>query len=226
MNDYNKAQTVYCKWCNKECHSRNSLLNHEARCPSNPDRRAVGAGGFMKGKTPWNKGLTKDTNSKVAEIAKKVSISMVGHSTGVGATPEKEAERRKKISDYAKSSGLGGYVHGSGRGKKGRYKGFFCDSTYELVYIIYNLDNNIEFKRCDRTYPYQYEGMLHYYHPDFELADGSLVEIKGYHTQLVDVKVASVNDRPIKVLYENDLLYAFKWVSEHYTYDDITDLYE
>lgn len=226
MNDYNKTQIVYCRWCNKECHSRNSLLNHEARCPSNPDRRAFGASGFMKGRTPWNKGLTKDTNDKVAEIAKKVSTSMVGHSTGVASTPEKELERRRKISEYAKSSGLGGYVHGSGRGKKGRYKGFFCDSTYELAYIIYNLDNNIEFKRCDRIYPYEQEGILHYYHPDFELSDGSLVEIKGYHTDLVDLKLSAVTDRPIKVLYEKDLQYAFNWVRDNYQYDNITDLYE
>lgn len=231
MSDYNKVQVLYCKWCDKGCKSRNSLLNHERLCKSNPNRATAngfkpGHPGYMKGKDPWNKGLTKDSSTKLAEISEKVSLAMTGKSTGVASTPEKEALRRKKLSEYAKLNGLGGYIHGSGRGKKGRYKGFFCDSTYELVYIIYNLDNDIEFKRCDRVYTYEYEGILHYYHPDFELGDGSLVEIKGYHTPLVDAKIASVTDRPIKILYEDDLDYAFNWVREKYQYDALTDLYE
>ena len=125
-----------------------------------------------------------------------------------------------------KSSTCGGKRHGSGRGKKGWYKGFFCDSTYELVFIIYNLDNNIEFRRCDRVYIYTYENKIHKYYPDFELPDGTIVETKGYHSELVDIKAASVTDRPIKILYEKDLQYAFEWVKEHYTYNELSDLYE
>ena len=35
----------------------------------------------------------------------------------------------------------GGLRHGSGRGKKGWYKGYWCDSTWELAWVIYQLDN-------------------------------------------------------------------------------------
>ena len=52
------------------------------------------------------------------------------------------------------------------------------------------------------------------------------VETKGYHSEIVDVKTACVTDRPIKVLYEKDLQYAFDWVKEHYTYNELSDLYE
>lgn len=122
----------------------------------------------------------------------------------------------------------GGLRHGSGRGHKGWYKGFFCDSTYELVYIIYNLDHNIEFSRCPESINYQYSfnGKLHKYYPDFILPDGSLVEIKGYSSSLVDAKINSVNDRKITVLYENDLQYAFSYVKENYKVINIQDLYE
>lgn len=88
------------------------------------------------------------------------------------------------------------------------------------------MDNSIEFKRCERVYTYTYNGKQHRYYPDFELADGTLIEIKGYHTKRVDAKTASVTDRSINVLYEKDLAYAFDWVRAHYQFKDISDLYE
>ena len=91
------------------------------------------------------------------------------------------------------------------KSKKGYYKGMYCGSSYELAYVIYNLDHNIPFARCDRYYEYEYNGSKHLYFPDFELADGTIIEIKGYHTETVDIKAAAVCDRPIKVLYKKDL---------------------
>ena len=213
---------LFCQYCNRECKNINSLKNHELRCKENPNRKITKTSG-MKGKTAWNKGLTKDTDERV----KKYSEKLKGNpSPGRCLTEKAELERRRKISEYAKSRNFGGLTPRSGRGKKGWYKGFFCDSTYELVFVIYNLDNNISFKRCERIYEYLYEDKIHEYHPDFEISDGSLIEIKGYHTNLVDIKLASVHDRPIKVLYEKDLEYAFNWVKSHYTYKNLFDLYE
>ena len=61
--------------------------------------------------------------------------------------------------------------------------------------------------------------------PDF-ITDDGFVEIKGYHTDLVDIKTASVNDKKIKVLYGNDLLPMFEYVEQHYQYNKLTDLYD
>ena len=82
--------------------------------------------------------------------------------------------------------------------------------------FIYNLDHNISFKRCDKYYEYEYKGLKHLYFPDFELSDGTIIEIKGYHTDIVDIKSGSVKDRPIKVLYKKDLLEYFKYVCSSY----------
>lgn len=231
MNDYNKLEVHHCKYCNKECHSRNSLINHERLCKSNPNRVLCGmcAKSYTKGKTPWNKGLTKDTDLRMAQVSKSVKRTqskITDYIAGQASTPDKEIERRRKISEYAKSRNFGGLTPKSGRGKKGWYKGYFCDSTYELVYVIYNIDHSIPFKRCDRFYTYEVDGKIHKYYPDFELNDNSLIEIKGYHTPLVDIKLQSVTDRPIKVLFEKDLKYAFDWVKENYNYKYLYDLYE
>ena len=108
----------------------------------------------------------------------------------------------------------GGYREGSGRSKSGYYKGFFCGSTYELVYYIYCKDHNIRVERNEQTYPYEWEGKTHTYLPDF-ITDNGLVEIKGYHTKQVDAKVSAV-DKPIKVLYIKDLEPMMQDLDENY----------
>lgn len=233
-----------CKFCGKHCHNQNSLRNHERLCKMNPNRQST----IMESKEwqeemrsridynwPWNKGKTSAEDPRIvsgqlaSERALKAAEKMraEGRVPGQAATAEKEAARRNSISNTMhKNPNSGGRRHGSGRGKKGWYKGFFCDSTYELVFVIYNLDHNIQFKKCERVYTYTHKNQTHKYYPDFELANGTIVETKGYHNELVDIKKASVTDRPIQVLYEKDLQYAFDWVKEHYTYIELSDLYE
>lgn len=230
-NPTNAPGDFYCPHCGKHCHSINSLKNHIRYCSQNPNRELTYAErtGICNLKNRgWSKGLTKDTDERVKHTSERLkeeyaSGRIVSHQTNKPRT----VTEKQKISQTMKQNPLaGGLRQGSGRGKKGWYKGYFCDSTYELVYVIYNLDNNILFKRCQRQYEYSYNGILHKYHPDFELSDGSLVEIKGYHTDEVDVKLSSVTDRNIQVLYEEDLKYAFDWVKQHYTYKELSDLYE
>ena len=120
----------------------------------------------------------------------------------------------------------GGCRPHSGWGKSGIYKGYYCDSTYELVYIIYNLDHNIKFERNKRYYLYEYKGKTYKYYPDFLLENNTLVEIKGYMDDKNKVKIAAVKDREIIVLMRDDLQYAFDYVKSSYEYKDLTDLYD
>ena len=198
----------YCKFCERYCKNLQSESNHLRYCRKNPAN------------------ISRYENIDLIKQLKTHSASKQRQS-GRANTPEAEALRRQRISETMKKNPkAGGKRERSGRGKKGWYKGYFCDSTYELVYVIYNIDHGIPFKRCDLEYIYSYNDQLHRYYPDFELADGSLVEIKGYHTQLVDIKLSAVTDRQIKILYEKDLKYAFDWVKDHYTYKQLSDLYE
>ena len=227
-NFRNEPNPQLCSYCNKICKNLNSKALHEKYCKLNPNKVLNPSASINLSNRSWGKGKTKGTDSRLALRAinlhnKYISGELVGHQKGRLRT----TEEKNKISATLRSNPLaGGRRIGSGRGKKGWYKGFFCDSTYELVYIIYNLDNNIPFSRCNRVYNYYADGKLHKYYPDFELADGTIIELKGYHTSLVDLKTASVTDRPIRVLYEKDLSYAFDWVRNNYTYTNITDLYE
>jgi len=171
---------------------------------------------FKKGYTPWNKGktgvYTEDHIEKLREAGKK--------SSGKGSTEEKEKMRRKKISKAMKKHG--GYRIGSGRGKKGWYKGFFCDSSWELAFIIYCLDHNISIERNKEKRSYIFEGKRKSYIPDF-IVNGNLVEIKGYKTKQWKCKIDANPD--VKVYYEKDLKDIFHYVELTYGKDFIK-LYE
>lgn len=118
---------------------------------------------------------------------------------------------------------IGGYREGSGRSKSGYYKGVYCGSTYELVWLIYQMDHGKDFKR--------FEGVLEWngvkYIPDF-LQDGKIIELKGYWQEKVDQKceVARHFGYDIEVLYRKDLEKEFDWVKQHYTYHDLEELYD
>lgn len=109
---------------------------------------------------------------------------------------------------------IGGYVPFSCRGKHGYYKGIYCDSTYELAYLIYCLDHNIDIKRCEETFEYEYNEKKHKYHPDF-VVNGEIIEIKNYYREINDIKLKSVN-KPIKILYYDDLIDIFEYIANKY----------
>lgn len=121
---------------------------------------------------------------------------------------------------------MGGYRQGSGRSKSGYYKGIYCGSTYELCWVIYNIDHNIEFTR----FPGLLERNGVKYYPDFLLADGkTIVETKGYEAQTsVDIKtaVAESYGYTVKVLRKDDLQYAFEYVTSLYNTTKYYTLYD
>lgn len=151
-------------------------------------------------------------NPKICPICNKI----IPYERRKRKTCCKECEHLLKINNGKnhKNLKLGGYVPNSCRGKCGYYKGIYCDSTYELVYLIYCLDHNIDIKRCEETFEYEYEGKIHTYHPDF-VVNNELIEIKNYYRELNDIKLQAVN-KPIKILYYDDLCDIFEYVSKTY----------
>jgi endogenous inhibitor of DNA gyrase (YacG/DUF329 family) len=136
-------------------------------------------------------------------------------------------ELRVKNKSY---ENCGGYREGSSRGKHGYYKGIRCDSTYELAYLIYCLDHNIDIKRCDESFEYELNGVKHLYHPDF-IVGGTIVEIKNYYREENDIKLNAIN-KDKKILYYKDLIPYFEYVSKTYNkkyrkrWNNFYELYE
>ena len=111
------------------------------------------------------------------------------------------------------SEHTGGYRKGSGHGKSGWYKGIYCDSSWELAFVIYHLDNSLKIKRCKEKRKYFINNKEHIYIPDF-VTDEGIIEIKGYKNGIWIEKEKQNPD--IKVLYKEDMKFYIDYVIKKY----------
>lgn len=164
IKNMNKNSTQYCKYCGKECKGRNSLAQHQIRCSKNPDKIETQVVGFNeKGKVAWNKGLTKETDPRVAAYSDKVKVSLKGR---VGR--KHTDEEKQYLRECAIKTGLGGF---NMRRQRIKYNGKSLDSSYELI-VAKSLDeNNVLWERCDRFEYHRPDGTLSHYTPDFYLPE-------------------------------------------------------
>ena len=213
-----------CLFCQRLFTNAGGRGAHTKHCALNPNMvpftRHPNAG-RKKGAIPWNKGLVNDIRCKKSEEEK---LSRRGKSSGKCNDPVKETERIAKIKASAKITHVknGGYRQGSGRGKKGWYKGFFCDSSWELAYVVYCLEHNIEIKRNTEKRKYIWDNKERTYIPDF-VVNNQLIEIKGYSSPQWQAKLAANSD--ISVLYENDIYPMITYTKSKYG-NDFVRLYE
>lgn len=133
----------------------------------------------------------------------------------------------KLLSKKSIESGCGGYREGSGRSKSGYYKGVYCGSSYELIFLVYHLNIGSNIKRCKLKIPYTYNGQNHHYYPDFEI-DNIIYEIKGFYNKIVDIKTNAVINAgyKIEVLYLKDLQPMLDCIKNKFKIKNIIKLYE
>lgn len=183
---------LICQFCSKECKNRNSLCNHERMCKMNPNHQiSVGFDKFNADRRAglvdtWNKGLTAETSSGMM----KRTITL------------------KRRIDAGEIS-YGGYREGSARNYKyGYYQGILCDSSWELAFLLYHLDNNLIIKRNTDYFEYTYKGKVHKYFPDF-IIDGVYYEIKGRYFDPVESKLAQFPKDKMLVLLDKSKIQKY-----------------
>ena len=112
----------------------------------------------------------------------------------------------------------GGYREGSVKNYKyGTYKGINCDSSWELAYIVYNLEHGIKIKRNQKSFEYIFKDKKHLYYPDFISEDGNYIEIKNYWTEQVQAKIDQFpKELKYQILYYSDLKDMIKYCQEKY----------
>lgn len=124
-----------------------------------------------------------------------------------------------------RSGGKGGIRKGSNKKSKGWYKGCWCGSSWELAYIIYNMEHDIKFERNDSEgFEYEYQNKRCHYFPDFKLDDKTYVEIKGF---MRDRDLYKIKDFPHKliIMEKDDMKHILSYVIDKYGKDFIK-LYE
>lgn len=214
-SDFNKPiDNLFCKFCNRVCKSKNSLLQHELRCPKNPNRRDFLRPGMnVVGNSIIAKGSTKETCEivhKQAENLKKkyangelIAAAKGKPGTWIGRHHTKE-QIEKMMKSYRftleKANRNGRY-----RYFFGYYKGIKCESSWELAFLVYNLDNNKNIIRNESGFEYEYENGKHLYFPDF-IIDNVYYEIKGNFTEKDSAKHKQFpSDKKLIVLKESEM---------------------
>lgn len=140
---------------------------------------------------------------------------------GRAGTQEKETLRRQRISAGMQfATTCGGHRKGSGRGKKGAYQGFWCDSSWELAWVLYHIHNTkILFTRNWKRYEYEFEGQKRLWVPDFRYTvTGHFVEIKGYLTPQSAAKICQFK-HSILVFGEIEMKPIIAWVKNRFGKD-------
>ena len=123
-----------------------------------------------------------------------------------------------------KSPNIGGAREGSGYGKCGWYKDFYCGSTWELAFLIWALDMMLNIKRCKTRYPYTFNEQQCTYLPDFTINEFT-IEIKGQDTERTQAKISQCDISNLIVLRKEHLKSIFDYVKMTYGTNFI-ELYE
>ena len=214
---------LFCKYCGKECKNKNSLIQHEIRCKENPNRKSFNNfANYNKSGKSWNRGLTKETDERIAKSVLAYKESLKNFNCRIGT--HLSDKHKKSISNGMKKANLGN-IRRHSYGRSGYYNNIWFASTYELAYYIYNINNGVNIKRCKDRFDYFYNNSYHKYTPDFYLPDEDLyIEIKGYETEKDLYKYSSVNN--LKVLYFKDIEHIINYIKDLYNVKNIYDLYE
>lgn len=211
-----------CKKCSKEFIPQKGLKQYcsiqcrNSRTWSEQDKlkKSISARGSDK--------VQQVSYSRRGKPSKQKKPRVTSKCTHCGELIEHRADIQRRYHKDCWLKVSGGYKKGSSRGKCGWYKGYWCDSSYELAWVIYNLDHNITFERNKQKFKYKWNNVEYNYIPDF-VQNETMIEIKGFTTPQVEEKLKSVPN--IKILYRKDLVSEFEYVKKTYGKDFIK-LYE
>lgn len=215
--------TIICESCNKPytkvlTESEYKNLKHHYCSRSCANRRVLN----KETKQKISKTLTK-REDQFCKTCNKLLCK--GNKSGYcGKCLQQTEEYKNKISNTLKGK-TGGYRKGSGYGKSGWYKGYYCDSSWELAFVIYNLEHDIKFERNKKQFLYTYKNKQHNYIPDWKI-DNKYVEIKGYWTEQWQAKLDQFpKEEKLTVLTKKEIKPYLDYVIESYGKDFIK-LYE
>lgn len=189
-----------CPYCDKEC-DKYGIKGHIWRVHGDGKNFKP-----TKGKVGLNKGrkVSQETREKLSKANKGKKWT---------------DEQRKKQSELMKTiPNVGGYRPNSGKGKKFEYQGYWCDSSWELAFVVYNLNHKIKFKRNTEGFDYIYQNKTYKYYPDFIIyEDGKeqYIEIKNYDNErtLAKYKYFPYN---LKVYYYNEMKIYLDYIEQTY----------
>jgi len=211
--------------CGKICDTLGNLKLHYWRKHSEDGKKFIPTPTGTK--IAWNKGLTKENNKSL-----KLSSETYQQRKAQGLYKPRvySLEARLNLSNKTKewiknNPGRLGGANGGGKGCKGVYRGIRCDSSWELAYVLYNIDRGISFVRNKEKFLYYHQNSPHYYTPDF-IENGIYIEVKGYdrNSHLLQDKISQF-PHELKLLRYPEMEPLLNYVINKFG-KNFTDLYD
>jgi hypothetical protein len=213
----NKTFDAYSKWGTKSFCSKACANSRGPRSIEFKNRMKELYTGVKKDKNT----IKKVIQTKIQRGIIKQKITLCAVCGLVNPKPKLKTCSRDCFKRLATRNALFQDKHGGGR--KGKYKGFTCDSTYELAFLIWHLDHNIHIKRSTNVYSYEYKGKISKYIPDFIIGSDEY-EIKGYMCNRAKAKLEQ--NTHIKLVDKIKIKPYIQWVKEKYKVKNVDELYE
>lgn len=199
-NSYNKGK--YKKTCSVEC-AKKLTAQHTNKTEKN--KKIAKA---LNKNVPWNKGI----NNRKCEYCG--SIILDRPKSKYCCDEHMKIARHNKLSENCKIHKLGGYNPNSiKKHHHGDYKGIHCDSSWELAYVVYCLEHNIQITNCKEVRYYVVNNKTKKYFPDF-VVNNEIIEIKGYYD--INAKLKHEQNPDIKILFKKDLENALEYTISKY----------
>ena len=178
-----KKEFLECPWCSK-VYNGMGIMTH-IWCNHTEDGKKfvrVSSRG-MKGKTAWNKNLTKGTDDRVRRYGEKVSKALKGRVGNIHSTSAREKIRKYMLEKYAN-----GYVYTGCFTKKYTHNSPIAgkvslDGTWELRVAIFFDGSELNWRRNTKGFTYinPKTNEKSTYIPDFFVYDwDTYIEVKGY----------------------------------------------
>ena len=163
---------------------------------------------YIKTKGTWNKGLTKQTDSRVLKGAENSKKALSKNNSLTGRKLEKEVKDKisasmKKIVKERPESYRG--INTGGKVKVYNVEGQKVRGTWEKKFLEYCLQNDIKCKVNLKGFEYKWENEIHLYFPDFFLVDfGIYVEVKGFESSK-DLEKWKFFPHPLVIIREKEI---------------------
>ena len=210
----------YNKTCSVECAHKLSIQN------TNLEEKNKNISISLKGKSTWIMGMKriigenninkwiKDPSWKSYKICPICNKEIYNKKYKYCSEECRKIGRHQKLSNLARNNNFGGYVANSiKKHHHGNYKGIHCDSSWELAYLVYCLEHNIDIKRCTEVRYYKVNEKICKYFPDF-VVNNEIIEIKGFYDKGAQIK--SKQNPDIKVLLYDDIKEMLEYTISKY----------
>ena len=112
--------------------------------------------------------------------------------------------------------------------KKGYYHNIWCDSSWELAFLVYCLDKGFKIERCNEQIEYNYKNEMHKYYPDFILNKNIYIEVKGFEDDKVKYKEESMErlNKKYHIIRKDVIEKIINKLKQKYEFKNVWDLYE